>query len=125
MHSEGPFHDKKETTISKFLFPPLNNTTTLAKGNKNNTKNIIIPFIIVEEPDKKPDKPEGPCSGSYPASCDFTSGCTYSAEWTYDATTDAVNFKVMAKLDPSQKWIAIGFSVDRQMVRYSVYIVFL
>ncbi len=78
--------------------------------------------FIVEEPATKPDKTEGPCKGRYPATCDFNSGCPYSAEWTFDPVADTIRFKVMAKQDPTQKWIGIGFSSDRKMVHSLIFI---
>ena len=55
------------------------------------------------------------CKGSW-KNCEG-SNCEYHASWQYDEMTDDITFTLTVRQEQN-KWAAIGFSPDRNMVIY-------
>ena len=58
------------------------------------------------------------CTGRFSTSCDAQGVCDYSATWTRRG--DSVDFEVSARVELG-RWVGIGFSDDRMMVRAYMY----
>ena len=63
------------------------------------------------------------CTGRFSTTCDAQGVCDYSATWTRRG--DFVDFEVSARVELG-RWVGIGFSDDRMMVRaYSLIYIYI
>lgn len=67
------------------------------------------------EPSREPEPEPTTCGGRW-KNCN-SDQCNYHARWEYDASKDEIKFTLSAMVTQS-KWVAIGFSDDKVMVRH-------